>query len=131
MNNYSLYNYHLDLFLYHQEKLRFLITYHELLNEDNNIEIPDIPHEDFEIHEETLNDLEVPQTYDLRIFISTEKKIRRSIATQRRIRNTVNTIHNLVDNLVEILLPRTDPISQEFSERLGRIGTVLTAINKN
>ena len=66
-----------------------------------------------------------------RIFISTEKKIRRSLATQRRIRTTVNKIHNLVYNLVEILLPRTDPISQEDSERLGRIGAVLIAINEN
>ena len=64
MNNYSLYNYHLDLFLYHQEKLHSLVTYQLLINKDNNIEIPDIPYEDFEIPEETFNNIKIPQTYD-------------------------------------------------------------------
>ena len=58
MNNYSLYNYHLELFLFHLEKLRFLTTYHELENEDINIEIPDIPYEEVEISEENFDDLD-------------------------------------------------------------------------
>ena len=59
------------------------------------------------------------------------KKVQRRLATQIRLRTTVNTIHNLVDNLVETLLSRTEPISVEVSQRLGRIGAVLTAIEEN
>ena len=63
--------------------------------------------------------------------LSTTKKVRRRLATQRHLRTTVNTIHNLVDNLVEILLPRSEPISVEDSQRLGRIAAVLIAIQEN
>ena len=58
MNNYSLYNYHLELFLFHLEKLRFLTTFYELENENINIEIPDIPYEEVEIPEENFDDLD-------------------------------------------------------------------------
>ena len=58
MNNYSLYNYHLELFLFHLEKLRFLTTFHELENENINIEIPDIPYEEIEIPEEDFGDID-------------------------------------------------------------------------
>ena len=58
MNNCSLYNNHLELFLFHLEKLRFLTTYHELENEDINIEIPDIPYEEVDVPEENFNDID-------------------------------------------------------------------------
>ena len=65
------------------------------------------------------------------ITVSAKKKIQRRLTTQRRLRTTVNTIHNLVDNLVETLLSRNEPISVEDSQRLGRISAVLTAIQEN
>ena len=43
MNNYSVHNYHLDLFLFHSETLHFLLIYQSLINED--IIVPDIPDE--------------------------------------------------------------------------------------
>ena len=58
MNNYSLHNYHLELFLFHLEKLRFLTTFRELVNEGINIEIPDIPYEEVEIPEENFDDID-------------------------------------------------------------------------
>ena len=65
------------------------------------------------------------------ITVSTKKKVQRRLATQRRLRTTVNTIHNLVDNLVETLLSRSEPIPVEDSQKLGRISAVLTAIQEN
>ena len=54
MNNYSVHNYHLDLFLFHLEKLHFLVTYLTLENEENEEIIPDIPNQTFEYTEEPI-----------------------------------------------------------------------------
>ena len=56
------------------------------------------------------------------------RKLRRRQLIQRRLRTQLNTIQNLVDDLLEGLARQTEPLSHEDTQRLRRISIVLRSI---
>ena len=56
------------------------------------------------------------------------RKLRRRQLIQRRLRTQLNTIQNLVDDLLEGLARQTEPLSHEDTQRLRRISLVLQSI---
>ena len=56
------------------------------------------------------------------------RELRRRQLIQRRLRTQLNTIQNLVDDLLEGLARQTEPLSHEDTQRLRRISIVLQSI---
>ena len=56
------------------------------------------------------------------------RELRRRQLIQRRLRTQLNTIQNLVDDLLEGLARQTEPLSHEDTQRLRRISLVLRSI---
>ena len=56
------------------------------------------------------------------------QKLRRRQLIQRRLRTQLNTIQNLVDDLLEGLARQTEPLNHEDTQRLRRISIVLQSI---
>ena len=59
------------------------------------------------------------------------RELRRRQLIQRRLRTQLNTIQNLVDDLLERLARQTEPLSHEDTQRLRRISIVLRSINEH
>ena len=56
------------------------------------------------------------------------RELRRRQLIQRRLRTQLNTIQNLVDDLLEGLARQTESLSHEDTQRLRRISIVLRSI---
>ena len=56
------------------------------------------------------------------------RELRRRQLIQRRLRTQLNTIENLVDDLLEGLARQTEPLSHEDTQRLRRISIILRSI---
>ena len=56
------------------------------------------------------------------------RELRRRQLIQRRLRTQLNTIQNLVDDLLEGLSRQTEPLNHEDTQRLRRISIVLQSI---
>ena len=56
------------------------------------------------------------------------RDLRRRLIIQRRLRTQLNTIQNLVDDLLEGLSRQAEPLSHEDTQRLRRISIVLQSI---
>ena len=59
------------------------------------------------------------------------RELRRRQLIQRRLRTQLNTIQNLVDDLLEGLSRQTEPLSHEDTQRLRRISIILRSIYEN
>ena len=59
------------------------------------------------------------------------RQLRRRQLIQRRLRTQLNTIQNLVDDLLEGLARQTEPLNHEDTHRLRRISSVLQSIYKH
>ena len=57
------------------------------------------------------------------------RELRRRQLIQRRLRTQLNTIQNLVDDLLEGLARQNEPLSHEDTQRLRRISIVLRSIH--
>ena len=62
---------------------------------------------------------------------SASRALKRRHLVQRRLRTQLNTIHNLVDDLLEALHQRNEPLNHEETQRLLRLSTVLRSIYTN
>lgn len=62
---------------------------------------------------------------------NTHRAYRRRQIIQRRVRTQLNTIQNLVDDLIEGLFRENEPINHEDTLRLRRISTILQQIYEN
>ena len=59
---------------------------------------------------------------------NTARTLRRRQLIQRRLRTQLNTIHNLVDDLLELLQRQEEPLNHEDTQRLRRIAIILQSI---
>jgi glucan phosphorylase len=59
------------------------------------------------------------------------RELRRRQLIQRRFRTQLNTIQNLVDDLLERLSRQNEPLSHEDTQRLRRISIILRSIYEN
>ena len=62
---------------------------------------------------------------------NTARILRRRQLIQRRLRTQLNTIQNLVDDLLENLRRQTEPLSHEDTLRLRQIAVILRSIYEN
>ena len=62
---------------------------------------------------------------------NTARTLRRRQLIQRRLRTQLNTIHNLVDDLLELLQRQEEPLNHEDTQRLTRIALILQSIYEN